>query len=95
MIQEITHAFKTLSTSLDYSPDSSSEGSSFSPAADALLSHHPRAVLLTGKGPTFSAGADLNWMKEMIQYTEQQNQEDASKLYQMVFPFFSPFLFSS
>jgi enoyl-CoA hydratase/carnithine racemase len=29
-----------------------------------------RAVVLTGNGKSFSAGADLNWMKKMASYTQ-------------------------
>jgi len=35
------------------------------------LSDEPstRVVVLTGSGPTFCAGADLNWMKDMASYS--------------------------
>ncbi|HYC05700.1 MAG TPA: enoyl-CoA hydratase/isomerase family protein [Azospirillaceae bacterium] len=39
-----------------------------------------RAVLLRGNGPSFSAGADLTWMKRMSSYTREQNREDAMGL---------------
>ncbi|MEM8986009.1 MAG: enoyl-CoA hydratase/isomerase family protein [Pseudomonadota bacterium] len=39
-----------------------------------------RAVLLTGQGEAFSAGADLNWMRRMADYTEEENLEDARRL---------------
>lgn len=39
-----------------------------------------RAMILQAKGKSFSAGADLNWMKKMASYSEQENLEDASKL---------------
>ena len=32
-----------------------------------------RAVVLTGAGSTFSAGADLNWMRDMARASEQEN----------------------
>lgn len=35
------------------------------------------AVILTGDGPTFSAGADLNMMKASATLTEEQNVSDA------------------
>jgi len=39
-----------------------------------------RAVVLTGAGSTFSAGADLNWMRGMAQASEQENLEDSLRL---------------
>lgn len=42
------------------------------------------AVVLQGKGKSFSAGADLNWMKRAASYTEQQNQIDAYELASML-----------
>jgi methylglutaconyl-CoA hydratase len=39
-----------------------------------------RVVVLTGAGETFSAGADLNWMRAMAGYTREENIEDALKL---------------
>jgi methylglutaconyl-CoA hydratase len=43
-----------------------------------------RVVVLTGAGKSFSAGADLNWMKRMAGYTEAQNLEDARRLAQLM-----------
>lgn len=42
-----------------------------------------RAVFLKGKGDSFCAGADLHWMQDSVKYSEQQNLEDAEKLYDM------------
>lgn len=39
-----------------------------------------RAVVLTGAGSTFSAGADLNWMRDMAQAGENDNCEDSLRL---------------
>jgi methylglutaconyl-CoA hydratase len=43
-----------------------------------------RAVLLGGRGPFFCAGADLNWMAEMVHYTSEQNYQDALRLAEML-----------
>ncbi|UXR64107.1 enoyl-CoA hydratase-related protein [Bdellovibrio bacteriovorus] len=42
-----------------------------------------RAVVLQGEGKVFCAGADLNWMKEMVNFSFDQNREDSLKLYGM------------
>lgn len=39
-----------------------------------------RAVVLTGDGSTFSAGADLGWMRRMAQASEQENLDDSLAL---------------
>jgi methylglutaconyl-CoA hydratase len=39
-----------------------------------------RVVVLTGNGKSFSAGADLNWMKKMINYSYEENLADSLKL---------------
>src|SRR5437667_2221164 len=38
------------------------------------------AVVLTGEGPSFSAGADLNMMRESAVFTHEQNLNDALRL---------------
>jgi len=43
-----------------------------------------RIVFLRGNGPSFSAGADLEWMKSAAHYTEEDNQEDAMGLATML-----------
>lgn len=42
-----------------------------------------RAIGLTGEGKAFCAGADLNWMKSMIDFSLKENKEDSAKLYEM------------
>lgn len=42
-----------------------------------------KVVVLRGEGKVFCAGADLHWMKEMIQYTLPQNEADSIKLHDM------------
>lgn len=48
-----------------------------------------RAVVLKGKGKSFSAGADLNWMKRAAEFSEAQNREDAMKLAQMLYKLYT------
>lgn len=39
-----------------------------------------QVVVLTANGSTFSAGADLNWMAQMANYSYEQNIQDAHQL---------------
>jgi methylglutaconyl-CoA hydratase len=39
-----------------------------------------RVLILTGAGNTFSAGADLNWMRGMAKASESENFDDAFAL---------------
>ncbi|MFM8898940.1 MAG: enoyl-CoA hydratase/isomerase family protein [Burkholderiales bacterium] len=43
-----------------------------------------RAVVLGGHGKAFCAGADLDWMQKMAQYTWEQNRQDAQALADML-----------
>lgn len=43
-----------------------------------------RVVVLAGRGKSFSAGADLNWMQRAAGYTIEQNLDDARKLATML-----------
>ncbi|MFO1316005.1 MAG: enoyl-CoA hydratase/isomerase family protein [Burkholderiales bacterium] len=43
-----------------------------------------RVVVLAGNGPTFCAGADLNWMKKAAGYSRAQNVADARALAKML-----------
>ena len=43
-----------------------------------------RVVLLEAVGKSFSAGADLNWMKHAADFTREENREDARALAEML-----------
>lgn len=43
-----------------------------------------RVLVLGGRGKVFCAGADLNWMKRMAGYSDEQNQADAMGLATML-----------
>ncbi|CAN5560277.1 enoyl-CoA hydratase/isomerase family protein [soil metagenome] len=43
-----------------------------------------RCIILAAAGTAFCAGADLNWMKRMADYTREQNLADAAQLGEML-----------
>jgi methylglutaconyl-CoA hydratase len=43
-----------------------------------------RAVVLTGEGPSFCAGADVEWQRSSIDLTYEENVEDYRRLYRML-----------
>lgn len=43
-----------------------------------------RAIVLAAQGPAFCAGADLDWMRRMAEYSNAENQADAMKLATML-----------
>jgi len=43
-----------------------------------------RAIVLAANGPAFCAGADLNWMKKMAGYSDDENHQDAMRLANML-----------
>lgn len=46
-------------------------------AAKALEADPPRAVVMSGSGPSFSAGADIAWMRSMKDRSPEENIADA------------------
>jgi len=43
-----------------------------------------RVIVLAGEGKSFCAGADVNWMKRMVDYTVEENIADANILAKML-----------
>jgi len=43
-----------------------------------------RVIVLAAEGPAFCAGADLNWMRRMADYTHAENLADAAQLAEML-----------
>ncbi len=48
-----------------------------------------RCVVLAAEGPAFCAGADLNWMRRMADYTHAENLADAGELAAMLSAIYS------
>lgn len=67
MIEEITDVFNSLKTD------------------EYLLKNEKNihAVILKGAGSVFCSGADLSWMKSMVQFNYEQNLADSEKLWDM------------
>lgn len=42
-----------------------------------------RVILFDGEGKSFSAGADLEWMRSMVNFSLDENKQDAMALYDM------------
>jgi len=43
-----------------------------------------RTVLLEGEGPSFCAGADVEWQRASVELSYEENVEDAMRLYRML-----------
>jgi len=60
-----------------------------------ILAQEPdcHALIIRGKGPSFCAGADLNWMKEVLHFTYEKNLEESlnlSKCFYRIYTFPKP-----
>jgi methylglutaconyl-CoA hydratase len=44
-----------------------------------------RVIVLTGNGASFCAGADLNWMKGVVNYSSDRNYDESKKLADLLY----------
>lgn len=51
---------------------------------EASLNDALKVVILKASGRSFSAGADLNWMKKMVNYSREENEKDSLALFDMI-----------
>lgn len=49
------------------------------------LNSNTRILIIAGEGKHFCAGADINWMKQSVHLTDEQNHEDAMALSDMLY----------
>jgi methylglutaconyl-CoA hydratase len=53
-------------------------------AHEASPEKAPRAVVLTGEGVAFCAGADMNWMRRSVVHSRDENEADAKRMAAML-----------
>jgi len=53
-------------------------------AHEASPEKAPRALVRTGEGAAFCAGADMNWMRKSASYTRDENEADAKRMAAML-----------
>lgn len=50
---------------------------------ESIKDRSTRIIVLTANGKSFCAGADLNWMKEIVKYSKEENIKDSKLLLDM------------
>ena len=59
-------------------------------AFDSVISDDSvRVVVLTGEGKSFCSGADINWMREIIDYSFDQNLEESLQLAEVLYKIYT------
>jgi methylglutaconyl-CoA hydratase len=48
-----------------------------------LSNDKSRIIVLTGSGPSLCAGADLNMMKSMVNYSKQENKKESKRIFDL------------
>ncbi len=93
VIAEIADAFRTINgrqQSGGMLPEAEGQGKHVditgrqpSSAAPPKAQSDLRAVVVTGAGDAFCAGADLNWMRDVLKYSYEENLADSLNLAEM------------
>lgn len=76
MISEITKAVQSVNAKTGKGTGSGALGQSTG-------FKNVRYVVLSGEGGSFCAGADLDWMKSMVDYSLEENRADSLRLFDM------------